>query len=132
MRIPSHLLAAGALLVAVSTSAGAGEQQPPIAPLPSRPMPQVFPGRTKQQLVQEALAALDRHQQLRPAQPPMVICGMTLLPADPKMDASIRVRPLTTGVNPIIGRVTPQMCGGAGASQPALPTARPRLPQIPR
>jgi hypothetical protein len=113
------MLVAGALLVAVSSSAWAGEQQPPIAGLPSRAMPQVLPGLTNQQLMQQAQAALERYQHLHPVQPPIVICGMTLLPADPKMDASIRLRPPTTGVNPMIGRVTPQMCGGRGASQPA-------------
>jgi hypothetical protein len=129
MRIPSYVLVAGSLLVAVSSSAWAGEQQPPIAPLPPHFLP--MPG-LPQRAQQEAQAALERYLQLHPAQPPMVICGMTLLPVDPKMDASIRVRPPTTGVNPMIGRVTPQICGGAAASQPTLPTSKPALPQPPR
>ena len=115
MRIPLHVLAAGVLLAAVSASVWASEQPPiaeqsPLAPLPSRPMQQ-----------QGAQAAVGRYQQLHPVQQPIVICGLTLLHADPKSDANIRVRPPSAGVNPMIGRVTPQVCRGAGTSQPALP-----------
>ena len=123
MRIPSHVLAAGVLVAAVSARVWASEQFP-VAPLPSRPMPQFLPGRTRQQqLMQQAQAAVERFAQRYPAQPPKVICGLTVLPADPKADASIRVRPPATGVKPMIGIVTPQMCGGAGVSHPALPQA---------
>jgi hypothetical protein len=128
MRIPSHVLAAGVLVAAVSASVWASEhppitEQPPIAPLPSRPMPQSLPRRTitMQQLMREAQAAAGRYQQLHPVQQAKVICGLTVLPADPKADASIRVRPPSTGVNPMIERVTPQVCRGEGASQPVLP-----------
>jgi hypothetical protein len=78
MRIPSHVLAAGVLVAAVSASVWASEQAP-VAPLPSRPMPQLLPGRTRQQLMQQAQAAAERYLQRYPAQPPKVICGMTLL-----------------------------------------------------
>jgi hypothetical protein len=128
MRIPLHVLAAGVLLAAVSASVWASEQPPiaeqsPLAPLPSRPMQQILPRRTMQQLMQGAQAAVGRYQQLHPVQQPIVICGLTLLHADPKSDANIRVRPPSAGANPMIGRVTPQMCGGVGVSQPALPKA---------
>jgi hypothetical protein len=141
MRVPSHVLVAGVLVAGVSASVWAGEQppiaeRPPVAPLPSRPMQQVLPSRTltMQQLMREAQAAAGRYQQLHPVQQPVVICGLTLLPADPKADASIRVRPPSTGVNPMIERVSPQVCKGAGASSlQALPQApRPVLPQTPR
>ena len=126
MRTPSHVLAAGVLVAAVSASVWASEQPPiaeqsPLAPLPSRPMQQILPSLTMQQLMQEAQAAVGRYQQLHPVQQAKVICGLTVLPADPKADASIRVRPPSAGVNPMIGRVTPQVCRGAGTSQPALP-----------
>ena len=125
MRIPSHMVVAGVLVAAVSVSVWASEQ-PPVAALPSRPIPQFLSGRTRQQqLMQQAQAAVERYLQRYPVQPPKVICGLTVLPADPKADASIRVRPPVTGVKPMIDRVTPQVCRGEGASQPVLPQ-RPR------
>ena len=133
MRIPSHVLAAGVLVAAVSASVWASEQAP-VAPLPSRPMPQLLSGRTRQQLMQQAQAAAERYLQRYPAQAPKVICGMTLFPADPKADANIRVRPPSHGVNPMIERVSPQVCKGAGASSLQAPpqTPRPALPRTPR
>jgi hypothetical protein len=134
MRIPSHALAAGVLVAAVSASVWASEQ-PPVTPLPSRPMTQFLPGGTRlQQLMQQAQAAAERYLQRYPAQAPKVICGMTLFPADPKADASIRVRPPSTGVNPMIERVSPQVCKGAGALSLQAPpqTPRPALPRTPR
>src|SRR4029077_17784341 len=116
MRIASHVLAAGVLVAAVSASVWASEPLP-VGPLPSRPLPQFSTGRTRQQqLMQQAQAAAERYLQRYPAQAPKVICGMTLFPADPKADANIRVRPPSHGVNPMIERVSPQVCKGAGAS----------------
>jgi hypothetical protein len=139
MRIPPHVVVTGVLVAAVSASVWAGEQplvaeQSPLAPLPSRPMQQVLPRRNMQQLMQEAQAAASRYAQLHAVQQSRVICGLTVLPADPKADASIRVRPPSTGVNPMIERVSPQVCKGAGASSLQAPpqTPRPALPRTPR
>jgi hypothetical protein len=91
-RIAVHALVAGVLVAAVSGSVWPGEQ--PIAPLWSR---------TKLQLMQEAQAGVRRYQQLHPAQQPIVICGLTLLPPDPK-GCHIRVGPPAAGSNPMIER----------------------------
>ena len=42
-------------------------------------------------------------------QPPTVVCGMTLVPADPKFDSAIR-RPAPDKPAPRIGMITPPVC----------------------
>ena len=41
---------------------------------------------------------------------PTVTCGMTMIPADPKMDAAIRVRVPDSGVKSVIQIVPPSIC----------------------
>ena len=43
-------------------------------------------------------------------QTPAVNCGMTMIPADPKMDAAIRVRVPESGVKSVIRIVPPSVC----------------------
>jgi hypothetical protein len=44
---------------------------------------------------------------------PSVVCGMTLVPADPKVDARMRVAPPDSGVTFTLRSVQPKICKGS-------------------
>jgi hypothetical protein len=57
---------------------------------PAKPFPSLFGNRPKVMLF-AALSRSQQHDELG-SQPPRVVCGMTLVPADPRFDARIRRR----------------------------------------
>ena len=60
-----------------------------------------------------------------PPQKPTIVCGMTLIPADPKIDPRIHIEPPARSPKPLIRTIAPEMCRAAqGVHPPAPPTRR--------
>ena len=92
-------LAAGAVTLAIALSAAAQEFKPPanlFGQQPPAPKPPKVDWRP----------SVDRD---RPA-PPTVICGMTLVPADPRVDPRMRVEAPERGVTFTMRTVPPTIC----------------------
>jgi hypothetical protein len=49
----------------------------------------------------------------QPAAKPKVVCGMSILPADPKIDASMLVEPRAAGIDYKIRAIDPPICNAA-------------------
>ena len=56
-----------------------------------------------------------------PTLKPKVLCGMVLLPGDPKIDPKIRAQTPARGIKPTIRTVTPDACASTSALRPAVP-----------
>jgi hypothetical protein len=76
------------------------------------------------QVQQLQSAASQLFQQMYSSSKPQVICGMTLLPADPKLDAKIRTGIPAGGVKAMMRTVAPQVCRGTTTSRPTAPSTR--------
>jgi hypothetical protein len=74
---------------------------------PARPLPAIPFNNAKIQLIPA------------PDAKPIVVCGMTLIPADPKIDPKIHARPPTRDIKPLIRTIPPRECQApAKPSQP--------------
>jgi hypothetical protein len=130
MRTRSYALAAAVLLVFGAADASAGELLPAgTAAASSVEVAQSLPDRSLKPPsgrgnVDSSSRLFGQFQRLS-GQKPKVVCGMTLIPADPRFDPNIREKLPTSGPKPIIGAVTPPMCAGeANLRLPMPPTLR--------
>ena len=102
-------LVAGSLTMSASISASPLDQGIPLPPSASH----LFDGQPK--VEQKGLPPLNApllKPQARPQpgqRPTAVVCGMTLIPADPKLDAAIR-HPAPENPNPTIRAIVPRAC----------------------
>lgn len=60
-----------------------------------------------QELLKEAQAT----QRSKPA--PTVVCGMTIIPADPSIDPKMAIAPKKDGIEPKIRAIEPPVCNAA-------------------
>jgi hypothetical protein len=101
---------------ALPTEAGGGATEIKAPPaFPSRQSDafgSVFakPGKTALKLDFPVRIPLDLRSQPTPLQQPTIVCGMTLMPADPKLDAAIRHPVPEGGPTPVISILEPRDC----------------------
>ncbi len=107
MRVLSlFVLIAGVLAAPASLSAAGPAGR-------ANPYTNLFTGRLDLQSTRPLLTAptsLPSQAGLPSAQSPTIVCGMTLVPADPKIDPRILVPAPTRGVTPSMRIVTPTIC----------------------
>lgn len=97
---PTVVFVAGALALGIAASAAAQEFKPPplFAPrVPGTKPPQVD---------------WNWRPPAEPSQPakPQVICGMTVIPADPKIDPKMALKPKDTGTKYTLKVIEPTVC----------------------
>ena len=106
MRIALAAVLAGALAVPASGKA----QTQPFPALPGGNAPFAGQPRIKPNIQLPRTLPMPAPQLPAPmVQAPSVVCGMTLVPVDPKFDAAIR-RPAPDKPAPRIGTITPPVC----------------------
>jgi hypothetical protein len=101
---------------ALPTEAGAGATEikaPPALPSPqSGAFARLFekPGKTEIQLNVPVRIQLYVVTETRSLQQPTIVCGMTLIPANPTLDAAIRHTVPEGGPKPVISVLEPRDC----------------------